>query len=68
MKTFKNVCAQGDVTFRRVTAIPSSATPVPPNGAHVVLAHSETGHHHVMLAERTELFQDHDNELIAWIN
>lgn len=47
MKTFQNNAAQGDVFFRRVESIPSTATAKPreANGGTVV-AHSETGHHH----------------------
>jgi hypothetical protein len=51
MKTFKNMAAQGDLLLRRITAIPAEATPLAAcNGAFVV-AHSETGHNHV-IAER----------------
>lgn len=67
MKKFKSICAQGDVLIRRVDKIPASAKPIDADGSHVIVTHSETGHHHVMLKERTDLFQDADNPLIAWI-
>lgn len=52
MKTFKNMAAQGDVMFIRVASLPAGAVPVPAVGGQHVIAHSETGHHHVMVAER----------------
>ena len=70
MKTFKNISAQGDVLFRRLSELPKGAARVQAEGR-VVLAHSETGHDHVMLLDRAaepavELYAG-DNPLIAWI-
>lgn len=55
MKTTKNMvilvnemAGQGDVVFRRVRAMPKGA--VAQQGP-LVVAHSETGHHHVAVAE-----------------
>lgn len=73
MRTFTKICAQGDVLFRRIEAIPTDATPVSSKGGRVVVTHSETGHDHVMLLDReadapsVEMFQDKDNPLLAWI-
>jgi hypothetical protein len=73
MKTFKNVCAQGDVLIRRVADIPASAKAVMPVNGDVIVTHSETGHHHVMTLDRAhdtpsvEMFQSTDNPLLAWI-
>jgi hypothetical protein len=50
MKTFKKCAAQGDVLFMRVAALPSGVKPVRPEDGRFILAHSETGHHHVMEA------------------
>lgn len=48
MKTFKTQAAQGDLLIRRIDALPDNATKQQPtNGQHVV-AHSETGHNHVI--------------------
>ena len=70
MKTFENIAAQGDFLIRRIdeSEIPDNAVvfEADVNGAFVV-AHSETGHNHVM--ERTpsiEAFKPadtKDNEL-----
>jgi hypothetical protein len=57
MRTFKNVCAQGDVYIRRVnTPIPANAVEVKPEGNYVIVTHSETGHHHVMDKEKVKMY------------
>lgn len=57
MKTFKNQAAQGDLLFIRMeSSLPPGATRVLPereNGG-MVVAHSETYHHHVMDASDAE--------------
>lgn len=45
MKTIKTIAAQGDVLFRRVDTIPKGAKEQKRAGA-LIVAHSETGHHH----------------------
>jgi hypothetical protein len=57
MKTFKNLCAQGDILIRRVDKLPTGVVPVAPENGRVIVTHSETGHHHVMLAERTKAYK-----------
>ena len=48
MKTFKCSAAQGDLVLTRTdAALPSDAHPIVTEGL-VVLAHSETGHHHAI--------------------
>lgn len=54
MKTFDKVCAQGDILITRIDKLPEGVVPVKPEGKHLIVTHSETGHHHVMLAERTK--------------
>ena len=72
MKTFTNAAAQGDVLFRRVDAIPSNVSEQMPNGkGEVVVTHSETGHNHVMVLDRSpgpavQMFNG-DNPLISWL-
>lgn len=67
MKTFENICAQGDVLIRKVDAIPATAKRVPAEGGHVIVTHSETGHHHVMEAKKVDMYCDAENPLLAWI-
>lgn len=51
MKTFTNCAAQGDLLIRRIDSIPPNAEKVKPDKGLFVVAHSETGHNHV-IAER----------------
>jgi len=48
MKTFKNCAAQGDLIIRRIDALPKDAKPVASERGKFVVAHSETGHDHVI--------------------
>lgn len=57
MKTFTNQCAQGDVLFRRLDRLPDGIAEQQPVGNRVVVTHSETGHHHVMPADRVRMFR-----------
>jgi hypothetical protein len=60
VRTFKTICAQGDVLIRRVDALPDSLKKVDPENGRIIVTHSETGHHHVMDADSAELFQGPD--------
>ena len=68
MKTFTNQFAQGDCFGRRIDAIPADAHPVSAENGTYVLAHSETGHNHV-IDERPEvkLYQDASDPLKAYL-
>lgn len=48
MKTAEKICFQGDVAFVRVDKLPTNASKRTGKDANVV-AHSETGHHHIAL-------------------
>jgi len=72
MKAIRKVGAQGDVLFRRVDAIPSEYQPAtqpgpsgaPPRSAgavqHLIVAHSESGHHHVIASPDVTLYTGAD--------
>lgn len=51
MKTFNKCAAQGDLLIRRIDSIPVGAIAVASEHGKFVVAHSETGHNHV-IAER----------------
>lgn len=51
MKTFQNQAAQGDLLIRRIDKLPEGIMPMVAEHGAFVVAHSETGHHHV-IAER----------------
>ncbi len=48
MKTFNNQAAQGDLLIRRIDKLPDGAKPVKSESGHHIVAHSETGHNHVI--------------------
>lgn len=56
MKTFKNVCAQGDVYIRRIDKLPANVVEIQPEGEHLIIAHSETGHNHVMDRKKAKMY------------
>ena len=51
MKTFKNIAAQGDFIIIRVDNLPKNLVEIAPENSKYVVAHSETGHNHVMEAD-----------------
>lgn len=57
MRTFKNVCAQGDIYIRRVDALPEGVVAVAPENGRLIVTHSETGHHHVMGGDAVTMYR-----------
>lgn len=55
-KTFTNCAAQGDLLLTRVDSIPNDAIEQHGTGGQHIVAHSETGHHHVVPAEGVRYF------------
>ena len=51
MKTVEKIAAQGDLLIIRVIELPKSVKPIKAENGKFIVAHSETGHHHVV-AER----------------
>ena len=56
---------QGDVLFLKVSSIPKDSVEEKRNGP-IVVAHSETGHHHVVKDPAARLFNT-DNPLISYL-
>lgn len=59
-RDFSHPCNQGELRFYRLpddTPIPADAVKATPVNGRVVVGYSETGHNHVMLAERTDLYE-----------
>ncbi len=67
MRTVRGICAQGDMLIIPVRDIPKDVTPVDPVGDHYILAHSETGHHHVIDKAKAEVFLPADEEFTLFI-
>ena len=57
MKTFTRMAAQGDFVILRVNNLPEGVEPITPTDGSIVVAHSETGHNHVMLADKVEAYR-----------
>lgn len=61
MKSFKITAAQGEISFRRIGPVPASKglpkgySPLAAENGHIVIGHSETGHHHVMDARHVDV-------------
>lgn len=51
MKKFQNQAAQGDLLICRIDALPKGIVAMKAEAGQFIVAHSETGHHHV-IAER----------------
>lgn len=66
MKRVSQICAQGDVLLRRIKTLPKNAVPA----IGLVIAHSETGHHHTARAREgfeCERFTDPRNALVSYL-
>ena len=48
MKMFTNCAAQGDVMLRRIDKLPAGVTQAKADKGVYIVAHSETGHNHVI--------------------
>lgn len=67
MKTFQKMAAQGDMLLIRIDAVPEGAREMAPlNGAYI-LAHSETGHNHVVLERPTVKLFSATDEFRAYL-
>lgn len=68
MKTFQNRAAQGDVYIMRINALPPGTVRAKPKAGKFEVAHSETGHSHVMDADgRAEMYELPDSILKCFL-
>lgn len=58
MRILEVLGAQGEIRMFRVDEVPARATPMQKEGGRYIIGHSETGHHHVLEAERVGVFAD----------
>jgi len=68
--TFNRIAAQGDLLLIRVsddTTPPSGMILAECEGGKHILAHSETGHHHTVVAEAVKVYRDPKDEFKAWM-
>lgn len=66
MKEIKSIGAQGDVLFRRVKKLPAKVVEQKHTGR-VVVAHSETGHDHVIESKALRHFDVPGNSLVSYL-
>lgn len=66
MKTIENRGAQGDVMFRKVKKVPAGAVARTEPGP-IVVAHSETGHHHTVEETAGTYFTVPASSLVAYL-
>jgi hypothetical protein len=68
-KTFTNQAAQGDMLLRRIDKLPEGLelSKDEERPGYYILAHSETGHHHVIEKTNAQLLIDKTNEFIAYL-
>lgn len=59
--------AQGDMLIIPIAAIPANVKPGNMKGNHFVLAHSETGHDHVIERSKAEVYESASDEFVAYI-
>lgn len=67
-KHFINRAAQGDVYFERIDALPAGLELAETDHGNFVVAHSETGHNHVIDSRNAQMFIDKTNSFIAYLN
>lgn len=67
MRTFKNQAAQGDLLIRRIDKLPAGIKPMAAEDGRYIVAHSETGHHHVIEARPNVIVFDSDDPLVSYL-
>lgn len=67
MKTITKMGAQGDILFRRVKALPAGVVERKPSGGQHIVAHSETGHHHVVPDTQARFFEPPNDPFVCYL-
>lgn len=65
--TFNNCAAQGDLMLRRIEALPANAKPLAADRGVFVVAHSETGHNHVIDAAPNVQWYGTDDPMVSYL-
>ena len=58
---------QGEVYFVRINKLPKDITPITPTEGKYIVAHSETGHHHVIEATPNVQFFSSNDPLVSYL-
>ena len=67
MKEATKSARQGEAVFFAVDAVPEGAKEVKPQAGHHVVAHSETGHHHIIGADGVTMWEHPTNPLVCFL-
>ena len=67
MKAFVNMAAQGDLLIIKVNAIPDGYLKASPVDNKYIVAHSETGHHHVIESDEVEYYTNKNDQMKAYL-
>jgi hypothetical protein len=67
MKVFANTCAQGDIYIRRVESLPKNVKAMKIEKSHYVVAHSESGHNHVIEARPNVSVFLSDDPMVSYL-
>lgn len=67
MKTFERQAAQGDMLITKIDSIPEGLEPMKPKGGQMIVAHSETGHHHVLPEADVDVFHAANDEFVLYL-
>ena len=57
MKILQTLGAQGEIRTYKIDKIPGNVKPLHRENGQLIIGHSETGHHHVLEAERVQVFE-----------
>lgn len=66
-RTFTNQAAQGDLLIRRVDKLPANLKAAPVDQGTFIVAHSETGHNHVIDAHPNVRVYDTEDPLLSYL-
>lgn len=59
--------AQGDILIIPINSIPEHAKAAKPVNDEFIVAHSETGHNHVIERKQADVFEDVKNKFVAYV-
>lgn len=67
MKTFTNCAAQGDLYIRRIDKLPEGVKRIDAEKGQYVVAHSETGHNHVIAERPNVALYASDDPMVSYL-
>ena len=67
MKAFKKQCAQGDILITRIEKLPKGLREFSSENGEFIVAHSETGHHHVILDDGLKVYEAANDEFVLFL-